>query len=83
MTDGAVVIDVAANSSAADAGIEQFDVITAINDEPVTDGQVLRQLLYEYQVGDTITLTIIRGGEEQQIEVTLEASPTTNTQPAQ
>lgn len=83
MTDGAVVIDVAANSSAEAAGIEQFDVITAINDEPVTDGQVLRQLLYEYQVSDTITLTIIRGGEEQQIEVTLEASPTTNTQPAQ
>ncbi|MGO3200815.1 MAG: S1C family serine protease, partial [Ruoffia tabacinasalis] len=67
MTDGAVVIDVAANSSAEAAGIEQFDVITAINDEPVTDGQVLRQLLYEYQVGDTITLTLIRGGEEQQI----------------
>ena len=83
MTDGAVVIDVAANSSAEAAGIEQFDVITAINDEPVTDGQVLRQLLYEYQVSDTITLTIIRGGEEQQIEVTLEASPTTNTQPVQ
>ncbi|MFL2130569.1 S1C family serine protease [Ruoffia sp. FAM 20858] len=83
MTDGAVVIDVAANSSAEAAGIEQFDVITAINDEPVTDGQVLRQLLYEYQVGDTITLTLIRGGEEQQIDVTLEASPTTNTQPVQ
>lgn len=83
MTDGAVVIDVAANSSAEAAGIEQFDVITAINDEPVTDGQVLRQLLYEYQVSDTITLTIIRGGEEQQIDVTLEASPTTNSQPVQ
>lgn len=83
MTDGAVVIDVAANSSAEAAGIEQFDVITAINDEPVTDGQVLRQLLYEHQVGDTITLTLIRGGEEQQVDVTLEASPTTNSQPVQ
>lgn len=83
MTDGAVVVDVMANSSAEAAGVEQFDVITAINDEPVTDGQVLRQLLYEYQVGDTVTLTVIRGGEEQQVEVTLDAAPTANTQPAQ
>ncbi|MBZ6527746.1 trypsin-like peptidase domain-containing protein [Aerococcaceae bacterium DSM 111021] len=83
MTDGTVVVDVMANSSAAAAGVEQFDVITAINDEPVTDGQVLRQLLYKYQVGDTVTLTVIRGGEEQQVEVTLDAAPTANTQPAQ
>lgn len=83
MTDGAVVVDVMANSSAEAAGVEQFDVITAINDEPVTDGQVLRQLLYKYQVGDTVTLTVIRGGEEQQVEVTLDAAPTANTQPAQ
>lgn len=81
MVDGAVVVELSPNSSAANAGIEQYDIITAINDEAVTDGQTLRQLLYKYQVGDTVTLTVIRGGEEQQIDVSLETAMTPSLQP--
>lgn len=81
MVDGAVVVELSPNSSAANAGLEQYDIITAINDEAVTDGQTLRQLLYKYQVGDTVTLTVIRGGEEQQIDVSLETAMTPSLQP--
>ena len=73
MTDGVVVAEVAPNSSAANAGIQQLDVITAINGEAVTDGQNLRQLLYQYQVGETVTITVIREGKEMDIDTTLEA----------
>ncbi|XJS10791.1 S1C family serine protease [Aerococcaceae bacterium WGS1372] len=78
MTDGVVVAEVAPNSSAANAGIQKLDVITAINDEAVTDGQSLRQLLYQYQVGDTVTITVIREGKEMQIDTTLEAQQSSN-----
>lgn len=73
MTDGVVVAEVLSNSSADKAGIQQLDVITAINDEAVTDGQNLRQLLYQYQVGETVTITVIRQGKEMDIDTTLEA----------
>lgn len=78
MTDGVVVAEVAPNSSADNAGIQQLDIITAINGETVTDGQSLRQLLYQYQVGDTVSLTVIRDGEEIQVDTTLEAQQTSN-----
>lgn len=78
MTDGVVVAEVARNSSADNAGIQQLDIITAINGETVTDGQSLRQLLYQYQVGDTVSLTVIRDGEEIQVDTTLEAQQTSN-----
>lgn len=81
MTEGVVVAETVPISSADKAGIQQLDVITAINDEAVTDGQSLRQLLYQYQVGDTITITVIREGEEMQIDTTLEAQEQNRTLP--
>lgn len=73
MRDGALVAEVAPDSSAYEAGIEQYDVITAINGETVENGQALRNLLYQYEVGDTVTITLYRAGQEIQVDVTLNA----------
>ena len=52
------------------------DVITAINGEPVTNSQQLMVYLEtETQVGDTVEVTIVRGGEEQSVQVTLDERP--------
>ena len=52
------------------------DIITAINGEPVDDLQELTVYLEtETQVGDTIEVTIFRGGEEQSVQVTLTERP--------
>jgi len=52
------------------------DIITAIDGEPIADYQDLTVYLEtETQVEDTVDVTVIRNGEEQTIEVTLEERP--------
>ena len=54
------------------------DVIIAIEDEEINDfNDLISFLSRRGTVGEVITLTIIRDGEEQQIELTLEARPET------
>lgn len=72
--DGAIIIEVQNGSSAFNAGLEELDVIVAVNDEAIRSGQELRQNLYKYQVGETISITIYRDGQEQTIDVTLQAA---------
>ena len=49
------------------------DVIQAVNDEPVATFDELVDRLDEHGFGDTVTLTILRGGERLDAEVTLSA----------
>lgn len=52
------------------------DVIVAIEGQPITSGEDLSSyLLTETRPGETVTLTIIRDGERQQVEVTLGERP--------
>jgi len=49
------------------------DIIVAVNGEPVENMQELTVYLEtQTAVGDTVELTVIRGGEEQPVQVTLE-----------
>lgn len=70
-TEGALVVSVIAGSPAAEAGLLENDVITAVNGEPVDEERTLRDRLIAYEPGDTVTLDVIRDGATQQIEVTL------------
>lgn len=70
--DGAVVMEVVRNSPADKAGIQIYDVITAIDDKAVTNTQDLRSNLYRYTIGDEISVTLIREGSEQQVTVVLD-----------
>jgi putative serine protease PepD len=56
------------------AGIEPGDVIVAIDDKVVADSSELIVAIRSRSPGDTVTLTIRRGGDEQEVEVTLGAS---------
>lgn len=71
MMDGVVVVEIAPDSAAAQADIQAYDVITAINGEAVTDNSTLRQQLYQYKIGDKIELTVLRNGEELTITAEL------------
>ncbi len=73
---GAVVRDVAADSPAEAAGVQQGDLITAIDGDPVTGPEDLVDAVAEHEPGDTITLTLSANGEEERdIEVTLAKHP--------
>lgn len=63
------------DSPAQKAGLQEKDIITKINDQNIDDKNSLVSLLGRFNVGDKVRLTIIRGGNEQKVEVTLEAAP--------
>lgn len=77
---GAYVQQVAPNSPASQAGLESQDVITALNGTRLDERHPLRTLLFQYHVGDTVTLSVVRKGQTKDIQVTLTARPAdTNT----
>lgn len=49
------------------------DVITAIDGQPVTEGDDLRRAVIGKQIGDRVNLTVERGGRERQVTVDLQA----------
>ena len=69
--EGAIVTEVNEGTPAAEAGIEPEDIITAIDGEPVTTADNLIITLREHAVGDTVKLTIMRGDDQREVEVTL------------
>ncbi|WP_085506604.1 S1C family serine protease [Thalassobacillus devorans] len=59
-------------SPASKAGLEQLDVITELDGEPIQNIIELRQHLYhDKKVGDEMTVTFYRNGEQQETTVTL------------
>jgi hypothetical protein len=76
--EGAVLIgSVTVESPAEEAGLEQGDLITALNGEPVGEPESFADSIREYQPGDEITLTVYRSGEDEalQFEITLGENP--------
>lgn len=71
LTEGALITDIAADSPAAEAGLEVGDVVTAVNDEPVNQEITLRDRLFAYEPDDVVTLTVVRAGETLAVEATL------------
>ncbi|MGN6485387.1 MAG: S1C family serine protease [Thermomicrobiales bacterium] len=57
---GALVYNIQRNSAAADAGLQEEDVILAIDNYQLSQDLSLSQVLLNYKPGDTVTLTIMR-----------------------
>lgn len=58
-------------SPADKAGLKSEDIITKVNDEAVNQDNDLLTIMRQYAPGDTVTLTVIRAGEEIKVELTL------------
>ncbi|MDA7965293.1 DegQ family serine endoprotease [Ruegeria sp.] len=67
---GALVADVIADSP-ADGVLQQGDVILSFNDEAVKTSSDLPILVGTTKVGTESTLTVLRDGKQQQIELTI------------
>jgi S1-C subfamily serine protease len=72
---GVVVGAVVPGSPAANAGLRSRDVITAVDGQPLTDESSLAQVLNQHQPGDTVTLSVVRGGQQASVPVTLGDTP--------
>ncbi|WP_240986861.1 S1C family serine protease [Acididesulfobacillus acetoxydans] len=71
LPQGAYIAGVSANGPAAKAGLKRGDVITKVNNAPVQNSADLVHDLYQYKVGDRVTVTFIRNGQTKQAQVTL------------
>ncbi len=60
---GAIVAQVTPGSPASRAGLQQGDVITALNGQPMTDSSALQVAVSEINPGTSITLNVLRNGQ--------------------
>ena len=74
-TSGAYVESVVSGSPADRAGIQSGDVVIGFNDKTIVSATDLVISVRGKQVGDTITLKVMRGSRVLDIEVTLGATP--------
>ncbi|WP_462416965.1 S1C family serine protease [Kytococcus sp. Marseille-QA3725] len=71
--NGAGIASVESDSAAAKAGLKKGDVVVAIDDESVDSMWALIAQMHERKVGDEATLTVVRDGERQDVEVSVGA----------
>jgi serine protease Do len=68
---GALVGDVSADGPSAKSGLKRGDVITALNGQKVEDSNDLRLRVSETAPNTPVQLTVVRDGQQKQINVTL------------
>jgi len=73
--NGAVIGAVQPGSPAATAGLQPRDIITAVDGQPLVAESSLAQMLSQHQPGDQVTLSVVRGGQLLQVQVTLGQAP--------
>jgi serine protease Do len=72
---GVRVSYVAPDSPADKAGIKANDIIISFQDQEVRTASSLIKLLWEYNVGDSVTITYWRGNSQHVVSVTLGERP--------
>ena len=68
---GCYVLSVGTGSNAETAGFKRGDLITAVNGTTVSSSADISKALEDNKVGDTVTLTVKRNGQTQNISLTL------------
>src|SRR5262252_5731201 len=68
---GLVVDYVEPNSPAANAGVQQNDILRMLNDQILIEPSQLRKLLQTFPEGTDVTLTVLRKGQEQKLTAKL------------
>jgi putative serine protease PepD len=72
---GAQISSLVSGGPAAQAGLQPGDVITKVDNRPVTDVDSLIAAVRAHDIGQTVTVTYTRGGSSQTAKVTLAEQP--------
>jgi 2-alkenal reductase len=65
---GTYITDVDTNSPAAQAGLQVGDIITSIDETAIDENHAYLNILFQYSAGDTVTLTL-RNGRQNQVRL--------------
>jgi putative serine protease PepD len=79
-SNGAQVTQVQPTSPGASAGLQANDVITAVNGKAISSTQGFIETVDNYAPGQSITLTVKRGGQQQSIKLKLGTRPQSASQ---
>jgi serine protease Do len=74
-TQGAVIQDLPANGPAAQAGLQQGDVITRFDGQQVASDSALVTLIHNHKPGDRVKIGYVRGTTKGTVTVTLGSAP--------
>jgi Do/DeqQ family serine protease len=66
--DGVVVMDLG-RGAASRAGIQQYDIIVAVNGMRISDTATLLKVISDAPIGSTATIDVVREGRQQSIKV--------------
>ncbi len=72
---GVLVSEVTPGSPAEKAGLESGDVIVALNDKEIADGQRLRFSVAAIRPGTEVQMRVLRDGEEKTLSLTVGTQP--------
>lgn len=75
VSEGVFIYSVDEDGAAAKAGLQMGDVIQKINDTKITSLEDLTAAKKQYSAGDTVTLSVYRGGQSQTLELTWGSKP--------
>jgi len=78
---GAWIREVVPDTPADKAGIQEGDLIIAVDGQPVDDDHPLQELIGEHRPGDRVEITYLRGEEEQGVMAKLGEHPDDPEQP--
>lgn len=73
--NGAVIGKVTENSPAANAKLQESDIILKLDGQEVKDTRTLQGIVERLEVGKSYPLEIIRNGERMSVDVTMEEMP--------
>jgi putative serine protease PepD len=73
--EGALLTDVNSGTPADNAGLQQGDVITKLDDTEIADGADVSSVIDAKKPGDKMTVTYVRDGDTHTVTVTLGTRP--------
>lgn len=68
---GVLVVSTTPKGAAANAGLKPGDVIVQINNQPIANISDLSDVLLSYDPGATVSVSIVRGTQQQQVRIKL------------
>ncbi|GAB3771214.1 hypothetical protein GCM10027600_28830 [Nocardioides ginsengisegetis] len=78
VSEGAQVQEVTSGSTADNAGLSSGDVITKVNDEPITGADSLVATIRSFRPGDDVTVTYDHNGATKTVKLALDSDANTS-----